>query len=125
MRAARWSVSIGSIALLATGVLHGTKFSELGRMLSENHVKPPLDGISRASWLIFSTEMMAVAVIAFMAGRMERGRGILFVCAATLAANAAFLVKYLGMFIGVYLTISVMILFFVGALLPDKARAQS
>lgn len=94
-------------------------------MLSENHVKPPLDGISRASWLIFSTEMIAVAVIAFMASRMERGRGILFVCAVTMAVNAAFLVKYLGMFIGFYLTISVMILFLVGALLPDKARDKS
>jgi hypothetical protein len=125
MKAARWSVSIGSLVLFFTGVLHGVKFPQLERMISENGVKPPLDGIARASWLIFSTEMMAVALIAFMASRMERGRGTLLVCAVVMAVNATFLAKFLGMFIGVYLTLFVMVMFFAGALLPDKARAQS
>jgi hypothetical protein len=124
MKAARWSVSIGSIVLFVTGVLHGAKFPELERMISANGVKLPVDGIARASWLIFSTEMMAVAAIAFMASRMERGRGILLVCAVTMAINAVLLIKFVGIFIGVYVTLFVIVMFFIGGLLTDKETAS-
>jgi hypothetical protein len=114
MKTGRWLTGIGSVILFVFGILHGTKFGMLEGMIQANGVKAPLDGIIRTSWLGFSKEMMALAVIAFVASGIARAGWIVILCAITMAANGVLLFHFLGPFIGVYMAIVVTALYAVG-----------
>src|SRR5262249_30997391 len=107
MKLGRGCTSLGSIVLFVVSILHGLKFSQLQAMISGSVVKPPLDGIVRGCWLIFSTEMAGIAIIAFMACSLERGARVVIVCGLIMLANAAILLKFVGLFAGVYITLFV------------------
>lgn len=120
MKPGRVCTGLGSVALFLVGVLHGGKLSQVETMIEGNSVKPPLDGIVRACWLLYSVEMIVLAIIAFVASRMERGGRIVFLCGLMLALDGVLLLKYLGIFVGVYLTFGIMLLYFFGAFLQSK-----
>ena len=73
MKTGRWLTGIGSVVLFLTGFGHGAKFSQLQGMISASGMKAPLDAILRGCWLVFSGEMVALAVIAMVASRMGGG----------------------------------------------------
>ena len=123
MKTGRWLTWIGSAVLFLTGLGHGAKFAHLQGMIQASGLKAPLDGIVRACWLVFSGEMVAIAVIATVASGMERGGRIVLICAATMILNGALLFHYLGLFIGVYVTLAVAILFLAGGWMQAKAAA--
>lgn len=120
MKAARWCTGIGSLILGVFGILHGTRIVRIQEMLASGGVKPPLDAIVKASWLIFSVEMVAVAIMALVASRMEQGRVIVLLCAALNAANTVLVFHYIGLFIGVYAVGIVTILYLAGGLLQSS-----
>ena len=105
------------------GIGHGTKFAQLQGMIQASSFKAPLDGIVRACWLVFSGEMVAIAVIAVVASGMERGGRIVLICAATMILDGVLLFRFLGPFIGVYVTVAVAILFLAGGWMQAKAAA--
>jgi len=123
MKTGRWLTWIGSVILFLTGIGHGAKLAQLQGMIQASGLKAPLDGIVRACWLTFSGEMVAIAVIATVASGIERGGRIVLICAATMILNGALLFHYLGLFIGVYATLAVALLFLAGGLLQGKQTA--
>src|SRR5579859_4987310 len=120
MRTGRWLTWMGSVILFLTGIGHGTKFAQLQGMIQASSFKAPLDGIVRACWLVFSGEMVAIAVVA---SGMERGGRIVLICAATMILDGVLLFRFLGPFIGVYVTVAVAILFLAGGWMQTKAAA--
>lgn len=106
--------------MFVTGILHGRKFGLLEQMIQAGGVKEPLGGIARGSWLIFSTEMMALAVIAVVASFIQGGGRIVLLCAITMGVNAALLFHFVGPFLGVYITIFVMLIYIIGGSLQGK-----
>lgn len=120
MKAGRWCTGIGSVVLFVVGILHALKFTQLEGMIQASAIKPPLGGIAKGSWLIFSGEMMAMAVIALVGSGIPRGERIVLLCGLVMALNAVLLVKFVGVFAGVYITVFVMILFLAGAYLQSR-----
>ena len=123
MKTGRWLTWIGSVVLFLTGLGHGAKFAQLQGMIQASSIEAPLDGIVRACWLAFSGEMLAIAAIAIVASGIERGGRIVLICAATMFLNGALLFHYVGLFFGVYVTLSVAILFLAGGGMQAKRAA--
>lgn len=123
MSAGRWCTGIGSVILGVFGIGHGTRLVQVEEMMAAGGIKAPLDGLVKASWLIFSVEMILVAVIAFVASRMERGGMIVLLCAAMNAANALLVWHFFGLFIGVYAVSIVALLYLAGGLRQRSGSA--
>jgi hypothetical protein len=123
MKTTRWFTGIGSAVLFVVGILHGRKLPMLDEMIRAGGVKAPLDGIAKGSFLVFSVEMMGLAVIALVASMMQRGARIVLLCAAIMGVDAVLLFKFLGLFSGVYICVFVTVMFFVGGLLQNKEPA--
>jgi len=123
MSAARWCTGIGSVILGLFGIGHGTRLVQVEQMMTAGGVKAPLDGLVKASWLIFSVEMIVVAIIAVVASRIQRGGPVVLLCAAMNAANGLLVWHFFGLFIGVYAVIVVAILYLAGGLLQRSGAA--
>jgi hypothetical protein len=120
MKTGRWLTGIGSIVLFLTGIGHGFRIVDLQKMIVDSGMKTPLDAILKGCWLVFSGEMVALAVIAVVASRLERGGSIVLICAATMIANSALLLHFVGLFFGVYVSAVVALFFLVGGGLQIK-----
>ena len=123
MKMGRWLTGIGSVILFLTGIGHGTRIAQLQTMIAESGMKAPLDAILKGCWLVFSGEMLALAVIAVVASRLERGGSIVLICAVTMIANAALLLYFVGLFFGVYVSAVVALFFLAGGGLQIKKTA--
>ena len=123
MKASRCLTGVGSAILLVFGILHGAKLGTIEGMIQASGIKAPLDGIIKATWLGFSKEMMALAVIAFVASGIARGGWIVILCAIAMAANGLLLLHFLGPFIGVYMAVVVTALFLAGGWIQSKQAA--
>lgn len=123
MKTGRWLTWIGSILLFLTGVGHGSKLGNVQGMIAASEVKMPLAGMMRACWLAFSGEMVALAVIAVLASGMARGSRFVLICGLTMVFNAWLLLHFLGLFIGVYVSVAVAVLFLAGGFLQVKQEA--
>lgn len=123
MKNARLVTAIGSVVLFASAIFHGTGYIPLAHRIQAAAIPSPLDGILKASWLTFSVQFLALAVIAFLARKMERGGWIVLLCAAFLAVDAIILLCFLGPFVGVYLLAVVIALFLIGGWLQTKQSA--
>ena len=123
MKMGRWVTGIGSVILFLTGIGHGTRIGQLQTMIAESGMKAPLHAILKGCWLVFSGEMVALAVIAVVASRLERGGSIVLICAATMIANAALLLHFVGLFFGVYISAVVALFFLAGGLMQTKQAA--
>jgi hypothetical protein len=123
MKTGRWLTGIGSGILFLTGIGHGFRIADVQKMILESVMKAPLDAILKGCWLAFSGEMVALAVIAVVASRLEKGASIVLICAATMIANAALLLHFMGPFFGVYVSVVVGLLFLAGGWLQSKQTA--
>jgi|SRR5271157_5862788 len=123
MKTGRWLTGIGSVILFLTGIGHGFRIVDVQKMIVESGVKAPLDVILKGCWLAFSGEMVALAVIAVVASRLGKGASIVLICAATMLANAALLLHFMGPFFGVYVSVVVGLLFLAGGWLQSKQTA--
>jgi len=120
MKTGRWVTGIGSVVLFLTGIGHGAKFGELQGMIAASVMKAPLDGIARACWLVFSGEMVGLAVIATVASMMAGGWRIVVICGLTMVLDAGLLLHFLGPFVGVYVSAVVAVLYLAGGFLQRK-----
>ena len=120
MKTGRWLTGIGSVLLLLTGIGHETRIVQMQKMIVDSGMKPPLDAILKACWLAFGGEMVALAVIAIVASAMDRGARIVLICGATMIANAAILVYFVGPFFGVYVSVVVALFFLAGGWLQSR-----
>ncbi|MGB2591632.1 MAG: hypothetical protein WBG02_15530 [Candidatus Acidiferrum sp.] len=123
MKTGRWLTWIGSILLFLTGIGHGSKLGNVQGMIAASSVKFPLAGMMRACWLAFSGEMVALAVIAALASAMAQGSRFVLICGLTMVFNAWVLLHFLGLFIGVYVSVAVAVLFLAGGFLQTKQAA--
>lgn len=123
MKTGRWLTGFGSGILFLTGIGHGFRIADVQKMILESVMKAPLDAILKGCWLAFSGEMVALAVIAVVASRLEKGASIVLICAATMIANAALLLHFMGPFFGVYVSVVVGLLFLAGGWLQSKQTA--
>jgi hypothetical protein len=123
MKLGRWLTGIGSVVLLLTGIGHNTLIVRVQKMILDGGVKAPLDVILKSCWLAFGGEMVALAVIALVASRLEKGGSIVLVCAATLLVNAGLLLHFMGLFFGVYVSVIVGVLYLSGGLMQMKQAA--
>lgn len=119
----RWITGIASVVLFLLALGHGTKIADIEKRVLEQGIKPPLDGILESGWLIFSVEMMALAVIAVVAARMERGAWIVMICGVAMAINGALMFHFMGAFFAVYGSEAIALLYFVGGMLQWKQAA--
>jgi hypothetical protein len=120
MKTARWLTGIGSVILFLTGIGHGFRIVDVQKMIVESGMKAPLDVILKGCWLVFSGEMVALAVIAMVASGMAGGGRIVLLCAATMIANAMLLLYFMGPFFGVYVSVVVALFFLPGGWLQIK-----
>ncbi len=121
MKSARWLTPLGSFALLASSILHASGYSRLvHRIEAGAMLAPPLDGIVKVSWLLFSVELFFLAVISFLAWNMERGGRIVLLCGACTGVSALLMLRFLGAFIGVYMLAAVTLLLVLGGTLQVK-----
>jgi hypothetical protein len=120
MKTGRWLTVIGSVILFLTGIGHGTRIVQLQTMIAESGMKAPLAAILKGCWLVFSGEMVALAVIAVVASRLPRGGSIVLICGATMIANAALLLGFVGLFFGVYVSVLVALFFLSGGWMQTK-----
>jgi len=123
MKTGRWLTGIGSLILFLTGIGHGFRIADLQKMILESGMKAPLDVILKGCWLVFSGEMVALAVIAVVASRLERGASIVLICAAAMIANAVLLLHFMGPFFGVYVSAVVALFYLAGGGLQSKQTA--
>lgn len=123
MKAGRWLTWLGSVLLFLTGIGHGMKLGNVQGMMAAGGVKMPLAGMMRTCWMVFSGEMVALAVIAALASVMAGGRRFVLICGLTMAFDAALSLYFLGPFIGVYLSAAVAVLFLAGGFLQAKQAA--
>jgi hypothetical protein len=124
MKTERWITGIGSFVLCVAGISHGTGYFGLASAIEKTGMRPPLDGIAKASWLNFSVELVAVAVIAFVASKKEHGGAIVLLCAACMGVTGFVLLRFLGpSFVGVYVTWAITVLFLLGGWMQVKQRA--
>lgn len=123
MKTGRWLTWIGSVVLFLTGLGHGAKFAQLQGMIQASSIKAPLDGIVRACWLVFSGEMVALAVIAMVASAMADGGRFILICAVTMFLNAGIVLHFLGPSFPVYVSSVVAVLFLAGGLMQAKQAA--
>jgi hypothetical protein len=123
MKTGRWLTRIGSVVLFLTGVGHGFRIVDVQKMIVASGMKAPLDVILKGCWLVFSGEMVALAVIAVVASRLEKGGSIVLICAATMIANAALLLQFMGPFFGVYVSVFVALFFLAGGWMQIKQTA--
>jgi hypothetical protein len=123
MKNACWFTAFGSVVLFASALFHGSGYIPLARRIQAATIPAPLDGILKASWLTFSVQFLALAVIAFLARKMARGGWIVLLCALFTAIDAIILLYFLGPFVGVYLLTAVAALFLIGGWLQAKQPA--
>jgi hypothetical protein len=120
MKTGRWLTGMGSVILFLTGIGHGFRIVDVQKMIVESGMKAPLDVILKGCWLVFSGEMVALAVIAMMASGMAGGGRIVLLCAATMMANAMLLLHFIGPFFGVYVSVVVALFLLAGGWLQVK-----
>jgi peptidoglycan/LPS O-acetylase OafA/YrhL len=125
MKTARTVTLIGSIVLLVAGCMHGIGYIKLLEGLKTEQLAPETANILKTCWLSFSVELIALAVIAFIARSLERGGGVVLLCALANAANGWLMLHFLGPFIGVYLVTIVMLLFLAGGLQQVKSTTAT
>jgi hypothetical protein len=101
MKTGRWLTGTGSVLLFLTGIGHGTRIVQLQKMIVDSGMKAPLDAILKGCWLVFSGEMVALAVIAMVASALAGGGRFVLICAATMILNAGLLLYFVGPFFGV------------------------
>lgn len=123
MKTGRWLTGTGSVILFLTGIGHGTRIVLLQKMIVDSGMKAPLDAILKGCWLVFSGEMMALAVIAMLASTMAGGGRFVLISAATMIFNAGLLLYFVGPFFGVYVSAVVALLFLTGGLMQAKQMA--
>ena len=123
MKMGRWLTGIGSVILFLTGVGHGTRIVLLQKMIVDSGMKAPLDAILKACWLVFSGEMVALAVIAMMASAMAAGGRFVLICAVTMFVNAGIVLHFLGPSFPVYVSSVVALFFLTGGLMQVKQAA--
>jgi hypothetical protein len=123
MKTGRWLTGIGSVILFLTGIGHGTRIVQLQKMIVDSGMKAPLDAILKGCWLVFSGEMVALAMIAMVASAMAGGGRFVLICAATMIFNAGLLLYFVGPFIGVYVSAVVALFFLAGGLMQAKRAA--
>jgi hypothetical protein len=123
MKNARWITASGCLVLLASALFHASGYIPLLRRIQAAAIPAPLDGILKASWLTFSVQFLALAVIAFLARKMERGGWMVLLCGVFTAVDAVILLCFLGPFIGVYLLTVVTLLFLIGGWLQTRQSA--
>jgi hypothetical protein len=120
MKTGRWFTGIGSVVLFLVGIGHGTRIVQLQKMIVDSGMKAPLDAILKGCWLVFSGEMVALAVIAMVGSAMAGGGRFVLICAATMIVNAGLLLHFVGPFFGVYVSAVVALLFLAGGLMQAK-----
>jgi len=123
MKNARLLTSLGSFVLFGSAIFHASGYIPLLRRMQSAPMQPPMDGILKASWLTFSVQFFALAVIAFLARDAERGGRTILLCAAFLVLDIIIMLYFLGPFIGVYLLSIVTVLFLIGGWLQAKQPA--
>jgi hypothetical protein len=123
MKAARWCTGVGSVLLFLVSIGHGVRIRDINTLIQTAGWNGPLAQIVRACWLVFSGEMMALAVIAFLASTMERGGRFVLICAATMAADGALAFHYSGWSPPVYISAVIALIFLAGGWLQVKSEA--
>jgi hypothetical protein len=122
MKTGRWLTGIGSVVLFLVSIGHGLRIRDINAMIQTAGMNGPLAQIVRACWLVFSGEMMALALIAFLASKMERGGRFVLICAATMAADGALAYHYIGWSPPVYISSVIALIFLVGGCLQVRSE---
>jgi hypothetical protein len=89
----------------------------------DSGMQAPLDAILKACWLVFSVEMVALAVIAMVASWMAGGGRIVLICAATMIMNAALLLHFLRPSFPFYVSLTVAVFLLAGGWMQSKHAA--
>ena len=66
---------------------------------------------------------MALALIAFLASKMERGGRFVLICAATMVADGGLVFHYLGLVLPFYICVVIALMFLIGGSLQVKSEA--
>lgn len=122
MKAARWCTGVGSVLLFLVSIGHGFRIKDINAMIQTAGLNGPLAQIARACWLVFSGEMMVLALIAFLASRMKQGGRFVLICAATMGANGALVNHYLGLSLPVYISGVIALMFLAGGWLQVRSE---
>ena len=121
---AKWLTRIASAILFIVGALHETRLPQFEKIIAASGMQGLAAGMFKGAQLVFGAEMLALAVIAFVASGMEKGARFVLICGATMALNAAILLWALGPVIPVDITIVLALMFLLGGSLQAKGAAR-
>ena len=120
MKLGRWITALGSLVIFPVGIGHGLKLKDLNAMIPASGLHGPLEGILKGCWLVFSGEMVALALITLLASFIQRGWRIVLLCGITMAFNAGLLIHFVGIATPIYITLFVALLWLAGAALQSR-----
>lgn len=124
MKSTRWITPLGSFVVLASAIIHTSGYGRLVHRIDAGAmVPPPLDGMLKAFWLLFSVEMFFLGAIALLARNLDQGGCIVLLCGACTGVSALLMLRFLGAFPGVYLLAAATLLLVLGGTLQAKGSA--
>lgn len=89
-----------AVVLVATAALHASGYGVVSRTIGGSGVSPAFATALRALWLMYAFHLVIVAVVAILASGATADRRILLACALVPAADAAILLRFVGLFVG-------------------------
>jgi hypothetical protein len=121
MKFERWITPLGSFVLLVSAIVHTSGYGRLVHRIDAGAmVAPPLDGLLKAFWLLFSVELFFLGAIAFLGRSLKHGGRIVLLCGACTGVSALVMLRFLGAFPGVYLLAAATLLLVLGGTLQAK-----
>ena len=96
----RWLAIAAAVVLAATAAIHGSGYPSVSSAVGASGVNPALAAALRAVWLMVSFHLVILAIVVVLASGATSGRRIVLACALIPAADAALLLRFVGVFVG-------------------------
>jgi len=124
IRVSRWLITGAGILLVATAAIHAAGYPSVSSTMLASGVNPSLVAALRALWLMFSVHLVLLAIVVILASNVSGGRRIVLACALIPAADAALLLRFVGLFVGTFGLAAATVLLVVGGLLRTKQESS-
>ena len=120
----RWLIAGAGILLVATAAVHAAGYPSVSTAVLTSGLSPPLIAAVRALWLMFSVQLVILAIVVILARSVSGARRIVLACALIPAADTALLLRFAGWFVGSFGLAAATVLLVLGGLLLPKSRSS-
>ncbi len=119
----RWLIIGAGIVLVATAALHTAGYPSVSSTMLASGLNADLVAALRALWLMFSAQLVVLAIVVILARSVPGGKRIVLACALIPAVDAALLLRFVGVFAGTLgLAMATVLLVLGGLLWQESSR---